>query len=151
VSAVDAKAKPDWERIGLDYRAGIKTLRQIADEHGITHGAVNKRAQRDGWERDLSAKIAAKANALVSKAAVSVPVSKEAKIAEQRVVDVDRAWGAVRARRDSLLAASDWVALRAMEQGEPVPDEWLAYRQALRDVPQQDDPLEIVWPVAPAS
>ena len=49
------QAKPtDWERIELDYRAGIKTLRQIADENGITHGAINKRAKRDGWERDLS-------------------------------------------------------------------------------------------------
>lgn len=47
-------AAPDWERIEMDYRAGIKTLRQIADENGITHGAVNKRAKRDGWERDLS-------------------------------------------------------------------------------------------------
>ena len=45
---------PDWERIELDYRAGIKTLRQIADENGISHGAINKRAKRDGWERDLS-------------------------------------------------------------------------------------------------
>ena len=44
----------DWERIELDYRAGIKTLRQIAEEHGITHGAVNKRAARDGWQRDLA-------------------------------------------------------------------------------------------------
>lgn len=49
-----AKAAPDWERIELDYRAAIKTLRQIADENGITHGAINKRARRDGWERDLS-------------------------------------------------------------------------------------------------
>jgi hypothetical protein len=46
-------AAPDWERIELDYRAGVKTLRQIAAEHGITHGAINKRAKRDGWERDL--------------------------------------------------------------------------------------------------
>ena len=35
----------DWEKIELDYRAGIKTMRQIADENGITHGAVNKRAK----------------------------------------------------------------------------------------------------------
>ena len=45
------KAMPaDWERIELDYRSGIKTLRQIADENGITHGAINKRAKCDGWE-----------------------------------------------------------------------------------------------------
>ena len=47
----DKSAAPDWERIELDYRAGVKTLRQIADEHGISHGAINKRAKRDGWER----------------------------------------------------------------------------------------------------
>jgi hypothetical protein len=55
---------PDWDRIELDYRAGIKTLREIADEQGITHGAINKRAKRDGWVRDLSAKIRAKAPAV---------------------------------------------------------------------------------------
>ena len=86
-AAVPMKAQPDWERIELDYRAGIKTLRQIADEHGITHGAINKRARRDGWERDLSGKINAKADALVSKALVSTPVSTESKIAERQVIE----------------------------------------------------------------
>lgn len=80
---------PDWERIELDYRAGIKTLRQIAAEHGISHGAINKRAKRDGWERDLSAKIHAKADALVSKAAVSTPVSMETKVAERQVIEAN--------------------------------------------------------------
>ena len=80
---------PDWERIELDYRAGIKTLRQIADENGITHGAINKRAKRDGWERDLSEKIQSKADALVSKALVSKPVSTETKVAERQIVDAN--------------------------------------------------------------
>lgn len=79
----------DWERIELDYRAGVKTLRQIADKHGITHGAINKRAKRDGWERDLATKIQAKADALVSKAAVSKPVSTETRIAERDVIEAN--------------------------------------------------------------
>lgn len=79
---------PDWERIELDYRAGIKTLRQIAEENGISHVAVNKRAKKEGWERDLSAKINAKADALVTKAMVTSSVTTEAKIAEKQVVDV---------------------------------------------------------------
>ena len=81
------KKAPDWEKIELDYRAGIKTLRQIAGEHGVTHGAINKRAKRDGWSRDLSAKIAAKADALVSKSAVSNLVSTEPRISERQIVD----------------------------------------------------------------
>lgn len=83
------KAGADWERIELDYRAGIKTLRQIAEENGITHGAINKRARRDGWERDLSEKIQAKADALVSKAAVSTLVSTDTRVAEKAVVDAN--------------------------------------------------------------
>lgn len=61
------------------------------------------------------------------------------------------AWAKVRARRDALLAASDWVTLRAQETGAPVPPEWLAYRQALRDVTQQQDPEAIEWPASVAS
>ena len=86
-SAKPSTMATDWERIELDYRAGIKTLRQIADENSITHGAINKRAKRDGWERDLSQKIKAKAEALVSKTLVSNEVSKERRIAERDVVD----------------------------------------------------------------
>ena len=80
---------PDWERIELDYWAGIKTLRQIGAEHNITHGAINKRAKRDRWERDLSEKIQAKADALVSRAAVSTPVSADTRVKEQAVVDAN--------------------------------------------------------------
>lgn len=65
------------------------------------------------------------------------------------VFDAEAAWAAVRADRDQRLAASDWVVLRAADQGQPVPPEWIAYRQALRDVTEQDDPLNITWPQAP--
>ena len=58
-------------------------------------------------------------------------------------------WADVRAQRDHKLAQTDWVLLRAMEQGEPAAPQWLAYRQALRDVTQQADPCSIVWPAQP--
>jgi hypothetical protein len=32
----EKKQAPQWERIELDYRAGIKSLRQIAAEQGIS-------------------------------------------------------------------------------------------------------------------
>jgi hypothetical protein len=80
---------PDWIQIEVDYRAGIKTLRQIADEHGITHGAINKRAKRDEWTRDIASKIQAKADAKVSKAAVSSEVSKKLAVTEQVVIEAN--------------------------------------------------------------
>lgn len=63
---------------------------------------------------------------------------------------VAAAWAAVRAKRNALLAASDWIVTRAIERGEAVPAAWLAYRQALRDITLQADPFNIVWPPAPA-
>lgn len=82
-------AAVDWLIVEKDYRAGIKTLRQIADEHGITHGAINKRAKRDGWDRDLSGKIQAKAESLVSKAVVSSEVSREKLATERQIVEAN--------------------------------------------------------------
>jgi hypothetical protein len=83
------KTAPDWERIEVEYRAGVRSLREIAAEHGISHGAINKRAKRDRWERDLSAKIQAKADALVSKAEVSKQVSTETLVTEREVIDAN--------------------------------------------------------------
>lgn len=83
------KKAPDWEKIELDYRAGIKTLREIAADHGISEGAIRKRAKRDGWERDITAKIAQKADALVRKDAVRSEVRKESAISEREIIDAN--------------------------------------------------------------
>lgn len=58
-------------------------------------------------------------------------------------------WPLVRAKRDKLISDSDWVVTKATETGQPVPAAWSAYRQALRDITLQADPLNLVWPVAP--
>lgn len=79
----------DWESIELEYRAGVKTLREIASSHGITHGAINRRAIRDDWTRNLSAKIQSKADAIVSKAEVSKKVSKKNLVTEKQIIEVN--------------------------------------------------------------
>lgn len=83
------RAAPDWERVEVDYRAGVRTLREIGADHGISHTAITKRAKRDGWERDLAAKVKAKADALVSKEMVSKEVSKETSVTEKVTVEVE--------------------------------------------------------------
>lgn len=87
--APEKKSPPDWERIELDYRAGIKSLREIATEHGISEGAIRKRARRDGWERDLSAKIQARAEGLVRKEAVRSEVRTERTASERQIVEAN--------------------------------------------------------------
>tara|TARA_R110001599_G_scaffold353121_1_gene590317 strand:+ start:360 stop:1040 length:681 start_codon:yes stop_codon:yes gene_type:complete len=57
----------DWERIEVDYRINRKSLREIGREHGVSEGAIRKRARRDNWAKDLAAKVRAKADALVRK------------------------------------------------------------------------------------
>ena len=64
------QSKGDWELIEKLYRAGIASLREIAKDGGVTEGAIRKRAKRDGWTRDLAAKIQQKADDLVRKEAV---------------------------------------------------------------------------------
>ena len=81
--------KPDWEAIESAYRAGLLSIREIASQHGITHGAINKRAKRDGWERDLSSKIKNKADSLVSKKEVSTQVSSENKLNERILIETN--------------------------------------------------------------
>lgn len=79
----------DWEAIEREYRAGLKSLREIGRDYGVSHVAVKKRADRDGWDRDLSAKIKARAEALVTKAEVNAEVTAETKAADQAIVEAN--------------------------------------------------------------
>ena len=81
--------QPNWEAIERAYRAGLLSIREIASTQGITHGAINKRAKRDGWERNLKAKIQAKADALVSKRTVSTLVSTKQADTEREIIEVN--------------------------------------------------------------
>jgi hypothetical protein len=59
-------------------------------------------------------------------------------------------WAALRAKRDELLAACDWVVVKAQEAGEDVPAAWVTYRAALRNLPATtSDPANPTWPTAP--
>ena len=62
----------------------------------------------------------------------------------------ERLWHLVRLQRDRLIAETDWRVVVAMESGQALSPEWQAYRQALRDVTVQADPLAIEWPPVPA-
>lgn len=82
--------QPDWERIEALYRAGVMSTREIAAEvGGISHTAINKRAKKEEWPRDLSAKVKAKADALVSKQTVSSEVASRKAATEKQVVEIE--------------------------------------------------------------
>lgn len=81
----------DWEAVEREYRAGVRSVRDIAAEFGCSHTAIQKKADAEGWTRDLSAKIKAAADAKVAKAEVAKEVAVETKIAERQLVEVNAA------------------------------------------------------------
>ncbi len=86
----DSKAKRpavDWEAVEREYRAGLRSLRDIATEYGCTEGAIRKKAKAQEWERDISIKVAAKAEALVRKQEVRKEVRTEAAISEREQIN----------------------------------------------------------------
>ncbi|ELY4575656.1 hypothetical protein ACP6OW_000309 [Cronobacter turicensis] len=80
-------AKPDWEAIESAYRAGLLSLREIASQHGISEGAIRKRAKRDDWSRDLNAKVKERADDLVRKAEVRKQVRSEPTLTERVLIE----------------------------------------------------------------
>lgn len=83
------KPAPDWERIEADYRAGVLSLREIASPFKISHIAIKKRADREGWTRDLNAKIQAKAESLVNRQAVNSAVNSAKAITERQIIEAN--------------------------------------------------------------
>ena len=85
-----AKAKDvDWERVEADYRAGILTDRAIGKGHGLSHGAIQKRAKKEGWSRDLAQRIEKRREEKVAKAAVAKHGSQMSLATEKQVIEAN--------------------------------------------------------------
>lgn len=56
-------------------------------------------------------------------------------------------WTLIRAERDRCLLACDWTQLPDVPLATK--EIWAVYRQALRDITEQEDPFNIQWPSLP--
>lgn len=88
-SAKPQKTAPDWESIEGAFRAGVLSTREIAVQYRVSHTAINKRAKAESWDRDLSIKIKAKADALVSRREVSKEVSIARLATERQIIEAN--------------------------------------------------------------
>lgn len=52
-----ARSDANWIAIEAEFRAGIKSIREIAESHGISDTAIRKRAKAEGWEQNLRQRI----------------------------------------------------------------------------------------------
>jgi len=79
------KTASEWDRIELEYLAGEASIREIADRHEISEGAIRKRAKAEKWVRAVRKpqKVRTTAPAAREAPAEPVPVPDAAVIAER--------------------------------------------------------------------
>lgn len=66
------------------------------------------------------------------------------------ILDIEGVLSSVRRTRNQLLSASDWSQLGDVNLSLGQKKKWGDYRQALRDITEQEDPLNIIWPPIPS-
>lgn len=98
-------ATPDWEAIESAYRAGSLSIRAIGEKHGVNHATILKRANKEGWQRDLTEQVRTATKAKVTKSVTTTgnqsPVVTDAQIVDQAS---DEAASVVLAHREGLAA-----------------------------------------------
>lgn len=72
-------------------------------------------------------------------------VYKPAKISD--IDQIENAWSYARSKRNELLQSSDWTQLPDVPL--QTKETWAGYRQQLRDITNQTDPFNIIWPTLP--
>lgn len=88
-----AKPKVDYDRIEEAFRAGVISVPQLAADYTketgvkVSHTAINKHFKKLGITRDLSAKVQAKAKAMVSEAMVSGKVSVGTNLTDSVIIN----------------------------------------------------------------
>ena len=97
--------KPDWEAIESAYRAGSLSIRAIGERHGVSHATILKRANKEGWQRDLTDKVRTATKAKVTKSVTKggnrAPLGTDDQIVDQAS---DEAAAVIRAHREGLAA-----------------------------------------------
>ena len=91
------KAKParvDWDALEPHYRAGIRALKDIGKQFEVSAPAIVQHAKKNGWTRNLKAKIKAKADAkvaaaMLNEAVLNGQVNAKAKVNEALTVEVE--------------------------------------------------------------
>jgi hypothetical protein len=134
------KTAPDWERIEHLYRAGLLSIREIAAACGVSHTAINKRAKAHSWERDLSAKIQAKADSLVSKAEVSKQVSTEQLATERGIVEANaQVIADIRIAHRADIGRSRRLATKLLDELEGLTDEQGTLKELIAQLKDSED------------
>ena len=96
--------QPDWEAIHSLYRAGLLSVRSIAEQHGISDTAIRKQAKKLGWARDLTDQVRAAAKAKVVRTEVRTNGSQSEPRTDEQIIEEasDQAAAVILAHRSGL-------------------------------------------------
>lgn len=113
-----AKPPADWESIEKHYRAGVLSVREIAKLYSITEGAIRKKARDKAWERDLTAKVQAKARDELVRTEVRNAYAKADGVRTEQEIITEAAMTVVQVVREhrKSIAAGRTIAALLMEQ-----------------------------------
>jgi hypothetical protein len=67
---------------------------------------------------------------------------------EEIDVKIQNQWEQIRVARNEILTQCDWTILSDSPVSSSIED-WKTYRQQLRDITNQSNPFEVVWPTQP--
>lgn len=125
----------DWSGLERDYRAGVKSDRQLERDYGITRGRISRRAEKEGWQRDLKKKIEDAARSQLQEKLASsyaeldenaTPEQREQQIvqcvAATQVELVDRHRGDIARLRGITMSVADLLQAKVTKGCEEIPD-----------------------------
>lgn len=94
----------DWERAEREYRAGQLSVSEIGRLCGVSHTAINKRAKKHGWTRNLASRVREEVAArLVSEEAPTDAASVAIAHAAARDVEI------IRSHRRDIMSGRDML------------------------------------------
>lgn len=79
----------EWDAMEPEWRAGIKSKKELSEEYGVSRAAIDKHWAKLRIERDLTEKIRQEAEALVTRAAVTREVTPESRVTEREIIEVN--------------------------------------------------------------
>jgi hypothetical protein len=83
------RQKIDWDAMEPDWRAGLKTKKQLSEEYGVSRAAIDKHWSALGIDRDLSDRIRSAAKTKVTRSTVTSGVTPDTKVTEREVVEAN--------------------------------------------------------------
>lgn len=142
-----ARSRIDYERIEAGWRAGLLSPRNLAaiytEQTGekVSHAAIIKHFTTQGIPRDLSAKIKAKSDAMVTAAMVTEKVTTETKNRDRDIVDraADTLTNVRLAHRSDIHRARKITNALLRELEQQTDPETLTLLQELGDLMRQEN------------